>query len=40
MLLLPFRVDEEARSVTAHSLGLSPRTARYLGAEEGCRLDP
>ena len=34
-----FRVDAEERSVTARSLGLSPRRARYLGAEEGCRLD-
>lgn len=35
-----FKVDRANKLVTAKALGMAKRTAKYLGPEEGCRLEP
>jgi hypothetical protein len=35
-----FRVDREAREVTARALGMAKTVARYQGDGLGCTLDP
>jgi hypothetical protein len=35
-----FRIDEEAKVVSAAALGLWGARARWISEQEGCRLDP